>query len=800
MTAADTRVHPARPELRTSRTPSWLRDLLLGVRLAVGGGRTSWSRLALGTIGIGLAVGILLIGASVPAIMARHAARTNANDPVYHPRAGVSALYYADNGTEFRGTYISGAYVYPTGANSPVPPGIPHNPGPGEIFLSPALADLLNSADGALLRQRFPERVAGIIGMAGLSQPTQLNFIAGADAQLAGAENTTEVYAFGGPGLSRQLSPLLLALVVVGVVVLLIPIMIFVGVSSRIAGAQRDRRLAALRLVGAGSRQTRRIAAAESLVGAATGLVLGVLLFLLAKQAAGGVELLGESTFSSDMAPSWWLIVLVVLLVPVIAVGSSLLAMRRTVIEPLGVVRESRPVRRRVWWRLAVLVLGVVLLVLPKHGTGTDTVLELAAGASALLIAVPALLPWLLERCVSVFGGGRPSWQLAVRRLQLDSGTPARVVAGVAVVVAGAIALQTVLLAAYNKYGVEQSSLAQQYGVSGQSAVIDVTATPDIADRVAAVLPGVQGVRAVYPYRYIDVEVPIHTPYERPGQPNTDEVTVASCAVIEVWFQITDCADGAVFRTGSSSGSSEITPGMRLPVVHWDYSNEHATAQIVGNWTVPQQITTLPRNAPAQEISGLVVTPGALGGAVPVTDEQARYDVRVGQADADAVEYVRNALAGFTWKTYAYPRYTLSSMSTDQQTLATIRIGLLIGSMFTLLLAGASLLVLALEQIRERRRPLAALAAAGVPRSMLGRSLLWQTTIPVVVGVAVASVIGLGLAWLVLWRMSPTTTMTIDWADIGIFAGAAIALVLAVTALTLPALRGATKLAALRSE
>src|SRR5439155_609497 len=62
-----------------------------------------------------------------------------------------------------------------------------------------------------------------------------------------------------------------------------------------------------------------------------------------------------------------------------------------------------------------------------------------------VLTGVVALLPWLVEAAVRRLGraaGGTVSWQLAVRRLQLDSAASARVVAGVAVAAAGTIGLQ----------------------------------------------------------------------------------------------------------------------------------------------------------------------------------------------------------------------------------------------------------------------------------------------------------------------------------------------------------------------
>ncbi|EWM10589.1 integral membrane protein [Kutzneria sp. 744] len=108
------------------------------------------------------------------------------------------------------------------------------------------------------------------------------------------------------------------------------------------------------------------------------------------------------------------------------------------------------------------------------------------------------------------------------------------------------------------------------------------------------------------------------------------------------------------------------------------------------------------------------------------------------------------------------------------------------------------MLVLTLEQVRERRRPLAMLAAAGVPRSVLARSLLWQTAVPVVLGVTVAVGIGIAIAALVIRLTS--LDLHIDWPTIGISTGVALVLVFVVTACSLPSLRSATRPSALRTE
>ncbi len=223
------------------------------------------------------------------------------------------------------------------------------------------------------------------------------------------------------------------------------PVGVFIAAAVRFGGERRDRRLAALRLVGADSRMTRRIAAGEALAGAVLGLVFGTGFFLIGRQIAGSVEVFGVSVFPSYLNPTPVLAVLVAVAVPAAAVAVTLLALRGVVIEPLGVVRTARPARRRLWWRL-LLPLGGIGLLVPMIGKGTENgnfnEYMVTGGVILLLVGVTALLPWIVEAVVARLNSGPVSWQLAVRRLQLSSGTAARMVNGIAVAVAGAIALQ----------------------------------------------------------------------------------------------------------------------------------------------------------------------------------------------------------------------------------------------------------------------------------------------------------------------------------------------------------------------
>jgi hypothetical protein len=771
--------------LSATRYPAWPRDLVLGIRLAVGGGRTSLARLVLGTIGIGLATTVLLVSASVGHIVSAEHDRERAMEPAIASIAGVTPLDYYGGETEYQGRYLNGSYLRATGANSPVPPGVDRLPGLNEIVLSPAMSQLLSSPAGALLRPRFPQHVIGLIGPAGLIGPQQVTFYAGLSAnQIPAGEPPRRVYSFGPSGpVSSSFDPVLLAFVVLGAVALLVPILIMVSISSRVAGAERDRRLAALRLVGAGARQVRRIAAAESLVSAATGLLLGGAVFLVFRQIAPHVEVLGLSAFTSDVTPWWPLIVLIVLVVPVLAVASALFALRRTVIEPLGVVRGGRPVRRRLWWRAALVVVGVGLLLLAQRVPSADTAwtLLVVVGGSALLVGVPVLLPWLLERTVGVLRGGPTSWQLAVRRLQLDSGTPARVVGGVAVVLAGAIALQTVAAAASASlgFGLLPHAAPGQYTVRIDGAV---AAQANEALRRSNVIHGVHTTSLL-----------MVTASLADWQDETVQIQIASCDSIHALTGIADCADGDAFTLNENQ---PITAGTRLTAVALAPRGTKPP-KAYGQWTVPARLRHI---ADISQLQGgaLLITLGAIAGVRLPPALDVETIVRTDPNQPDGPDYVRNAVAAYPLQAFVDTFNDPASLTVDQRSFLAIRNGLLAGSLFTLLLAGASLLVLALEQVRERRRPLAMLSAAGVPRSILARSLLWQVAVPVGLGVVAATATGIGLAALVL-RMT-STRMVLDWPDIGVFCAAAVLLVLLVTAATLPALRNATRLSGLRTE
>jgi hypothetical protein len=389
----------------------WSRDLAMGARFAVTGGREAWVRVLLTAVGVGLGVALLLLTTAIPsALTSRHDRERGRNDMTFSSaikKKSDRTLLIATSDTTFRDEDVRGRMLEPEGARAPLPPGVSSFPAVGDMVVSPALDRLLKSPDGKLLRERLDYRVRGTIADSGLVGPHELAYYAGADKLSATAETNGRIEridSFGYSGQSEAMDPILVLLVLIVFVVLLMPVGVFIAAAVRFGGERRDRRLAALRLVGADGRMTRRIAAGEALAGALVGLALGAGFFLIGRQLAGLVMVFRISVFPSDLNPTPGLVVLVALAVPSAAVAVTLLALRGVVIEPLGVVRTARPSRRRLWWRL-LLPLGGLAMLYPMIGQGRSNgnfnQYLVIGGVLLLLVGITALLPWVVEAVVA---------------------------------------------------------------------------------------------------------------------------------------------------------------------------------------------------------------------------------------------------------------------------------------------------------------------------------------------------------------------------------------------------------------
>ncbi|MET7366484.1 FtsX-like permease family protein [Streptomyces sp. NPDC005566] len=198
--------------------------------------------------------------------------------------------------------------------------------------------------------------------------------------------------------------------VVLTLVLLLLPVLGFLGQCARLGAVHRHRRMAGMRLTGATPAQVRRIAAVESAFPSLPGAVAGVAAFAVLLAVAG----------HAPYPAAWAGFAVVVLAVPVAAALVSVFALRHVVASPLDQVRRTVPDPGR--RALFGFLLGAVLI-----------------SAAGMLVILPigfryAAFPLLVLALVFVTGAGAiwaagASASFLGRRLTLRAQHPAVLIA-----------------------------------------------------------------------------------------------------------------------------------------------------------------------------------------------------------------------------------------------------------------------------------------------------------------------------------------------------------------------------------
>jgi hypothetical protein len=494
----------------------------LGLRLAVSGGREAVTRLVIVAIAVGIGVGLLLTAvAAVNAVNAQNDRYawldTGAGNPSPAGSGGAAApLRVLITTDEFDGQTIYRADVAATGPASPVPPGIPRDPGPGQYDISPALSALLRAAPADELADRYPGHQAGLIGQAGLPSPDSLVIVVGRSAaQMAHLPGAAEVTSFNttppgsnggvnrGDGLGAKGLDLVLSVVALA---LLLPVLIFIGTATRLSAARREQRFAAMRLVGATPRQISLIAAVESTVATAAGVATGFGLFFVLRVPLAAIPFTGQRFFPAALSLSLPDILAVAAGVPAAAAVVARLALRRVNISPLGVTRRVTPAPPRAWRVLPLLAGLADLGFFAVHGepaSNSGQVLAFTTGFALIMIGLVIAGPWLTMTGARVLArrAGRPGTLIAARRLADDPRAAFRAVSGLVLalfiftVAAALIATQDTKHVAPTEGAAASNTLIDQFSnTDGGSAAGSAPPPPATVLTRLRQIPGVQGV------------------------------------------------------------------------------------------------------------------------------------------------------------------------------------------------------------------------------------------------------------------------------------------------------------------
>jgi hypothetical protein len=684
-----------------------------GLRLTIAGGREAAARLVM--ISAAVAVGVALLLATLAGVNAvnhqndRWTWLNTGNTEVTKTVQGISPLWWDLRYDYFDGQDVGRIDVAATGPDSPVPPGIPRLPGPGEYYASSELAKLLDKTPSLQLGDRFGQdaRRIGILPDSMLPAPDSLLVVVGqrpeAMEAMAGATKVTSILDKVPPdcrcitGINADGMKLVLSVVALA---FLFPVLMFIGTATRLSAARREQRFAAMRLVGATPRQISVISTVESTVAAVIGTVIGFTVFLLLRDPLASVPFTGSPFFPDDLALNLWDVLGVAVGVPVGAAIAARIALRRVQISPLGVTRRVRPKPPQAY-RLLLLAAGLAELTYflqpgRRPPTGTGQVAAYLPGFLLIMAGLVVAGPWLTMVGSRVLArrSRRPATLIAARRLADDPKAAFRAISGltlalfVTTVAVGVITTITTLRGTPSDSG---ASTLSKLSFPDQGPVFKELPGGLAADLSA--IPGVTHLTVVRLNPGAD-----HAPFGRYGE----NPGLISCADLAKVPNHGRCQSGATV----ASVYPDFT-GFR--------QEDSATTVWPAATAPPDILSTLP-------ILGVVVdtdgSTAAIESARTVLETAFPSDHRIPNSDRDLNTQSERTLA--SW-----------------QQLASVVI------LTTLPIAGCSLAVSIIGGLADRKRPFSLLRLTGVPLRSLRNVVALESAAPLLVSAAVA--IGTGL-------------------------------------------------------
>ncbi len=692
----------------------------LGLRLALGSGREALLRVLLTAAAVALGVGLLL--AALAGINGLHAqsdrgAWLNSAVQPTSPTSSASGLWWEPSTDSFGGQLIDQIDVAAAGPDAPIPPGMSRLPGPGQYFASPALVSLLRSQPADELHDRYPGQLVGTIGGAGLPSPNSLIIVIGHSVgQLSKQPAAIEIGAIH-RGLANCYGcqsavgsgPVLEFILVGGAVALVLPVLILIATASRLSAVRREERFASMRLVGATPRQISTISAVEAVIAALAGVVLGFGLFFAARPLLYHVPFTGAPLAQGDLSLHAVDMLIAVVGVPIAAVVSATLALRRVQISPLGVTRRVRTRPPRIA-RIVPLLAGIAFLAYfdaaGKPGAIGSQLLELLVGFALLIVGLVLAGPWFTTAGARIMAkrASRPATLIAGRHLLDNPKAAFRFVSGlvIALFVASAAigALSSVTqVTGGGSANASLSTLADPFctysTTNCPTASVVASVPPSILDELRAT-PGVRGVAVVH-------EAPNQTQGGR-------SFGVVACGELASTPAIGRCAPRATVASVGYFLSKVLGHTANASTTTWPSWSLSAT-----------QLASLP-------VSAVVV---ATNGS------------------SDAIERVRTELER------AFPLQG-TPVTVEALGPSTARLLTMIQAMTeviivaSLIIAACSLAVNIAAGLTERRRPFSLLRLTGVPRKLLHRVVTLESALPLLLVAVVSIVVGLLAAALYL--------------------------------------------------
>ncbi|MDX3694294.1 ABC transporter permease [Streptomyces europaeiscabiei] len=699
---------------------------MLGLRLLFGAGRGNRIRFFLMAAGGSLGVCCLALVLTIPQILDAHDGRAAARQPRSASAQPAGSALLLERTDPYGSKAFTRVFIAKGTRNADkVPPGLKELPGPGEVFLSPRAHDLLR--DQPAVKGLLPGHEKGLIGAAGLAHPDELFAYVGTTRdKIADEGRALKGWGYGyAPFPAVEPSTLTYIRFALGSLVLL-PLGIFLSVCARLSAASRNRRLASLRLLGLSTKGTQRVNAAETVVAAMLGAILGLGEYWVLNQVMTRTGLPSLRWYPDDGAPSMTTIAICLIGCPVLAWFVGRTSARDAAANPLAVRRTNAPKPPTKWGGLLLVTgLGIVLGYCatgftgqPANSVGPNTIL-IPAGilltGFGLVLTLPLISYALARRLARTTQS--LTLNLAMRRNEVEPGSTMRVVTGLVLLVFSASLAQGILIQL--EQVTRPSAPVQDYSIPLS------TLTTEQQRRLADV-PGVSA-HAVTMMSWADPEGPADQPWA--------SAVVATCGQLAKLVRHSEgCVDGKVMRLSDpNAGTGQgARPGDSLI------------------FRIPEggQGKTLSITLPNDKIAYRGYDPSGVGGAevlippsaLPATarPEAAQY-VLTSSSDHNQVRKVLDGIATVTPTAEVDP---VGVNIEGLEQIAVLETLLAVGMIMGLVIGTAAFVVSATDRAVERRAQVTAITLIGARARTMRAVQCVQVALPLSVGLALALVTG----------------------------------------------------------
>lgn len=734
-------------------------------------------RIAVMALGFALCTFVLLALATISPLVDSMNNRADASQA--HLTTAAGSFETLPVSVSVDGKTVGGTVLRALQPGPPAPPGTSTFPRDGELLASPALAALLKDPAQHALRAVVPGTVIGLIDPATLAGAGDLYFYQGSSTLIGG----NGANGWGVPPGEHPLDPRVWSMLITGVIIVMVPLLLFTALAGRIGAARRDRRSATLRLLGASAQRLRLLIAGETLIAAAIGVTAAAAAYLAARFAVADVRIGGRGIQPSDLDPGAGWSATILIGVPLLAVAATLTGFSAAALNPLAVLHRSGRTTR-LSWRIALVLAAVAAAAWAqwRHtvdgNSSNEAVIEMCVVVALTLFAVAAMVGVLTDRIARRWVGGSVAGVLGRRRIVQDGSTTTRAAAALATVMAGFVVLMTVLAGTHYADLQAQTAGATTYWGS----------TPGLTaaewNRLQTSLDNVPGTKDAYLFSSLAA----NTNGDRP------QVSVTTCEAIRLMTAEKHCRDGDTFQVQFAG-----QPALWAEPFHLQLSSGASAT-----WTPPPNT----RHIVVPDVTtyhtfltptDYLLTPAAADQQFPGQLQQQQNWIQVGvHMPTSAADQVQQAVSWLGWRGYGIKSLSAATGLNDSP-VPWIRAGLIGCGVLTLLICALGQALMGAEQISERRRAFALARASGVPLSVLTRSVVHAALLPVAIGVVIAAAAGAMLAPY-LQYLRGSIWMPPTWPWILLAATAALLVALAVTAGSAVLLRATTGPGALRTE